>query len=184
MRSVWTLGRQCLRQSIPRVQPAQFGSKRGYRNKWRTYFRTPPRRRGLILAAAVGLSPAAFVQLSEKDNGGTEKTAESRMLEASREEIKKKVPEDAEGFRLFRHNVLLCLDLYIWEPLCTGFRFLHLVIIFVPVIVMIPVIWCGKRDPNRDNERSGCLWHYWFLVKAMERAGPAFIKVGRLVPHD
>jgi aarF domain-containing kinase len=54
---------------------------------------------------------------------------------------------------------------------------LHLVIIFVPVIVTIPVIWIGSRNPNKDDERSGTLWWYGFLVSSMERAGAAFIKV-------
>jgi aarF domain-containing kinase len=125
----------------------------------------------------VSLSPAAFIQLSEKDNGGTELTAEGRMLEASREEMKKKLADDVHGFRRVRHNIVYFVDVYIWEPICTGLRFLHLVVIFVPVMATVPALWIGKRDPKRDNERSGTLWWYWFLVKSMERAGPAFIKV-------
>jgi aarF domain-containing kinase len=131
----------------------------------------------MLLAAAVSLSPAAFVQLSEKDNGGTEQTAEGRMLEASRDEIEKKVGADVHGVRRVKETICLYLDLYIWEPACTGLRFLHLVVIFVPVIVTVPAIWFGRRDRERDNERRGTLWWYWFLVKSMERAGPAFIKV-------
>ena len=104
------------------------------------------------------------------------------MLQASREEIEKKVDESEHGFLRFRHQVVLYLDVYIWEPLCTGLRFLHLVVIFVPVIVSIPALWIGWRDKKRDNERSGTLWWYWFLVKSMERAGPAFIKVGSPQP--
>ena len=56
-------------------------------------------------------------------------------------------------------------------------RFLPLVIIFVPVIVTIPAIWIGARRVDRDNERSGTLWWYGFLVSSMEKAGAAFIKV-------
>jgi aarF domain-containing kinase len=52
-----------------------------------------------------------------------------------------------------------------------------LIFIFVPVIVTVPVIWFGQRQPERDNERSGTLWWYAFLVNGMERAGAAFIKV-------
>jgi aarF domain-containing kinase len=125
----------------------------------------------------VSLSPAAFIQLSEKDNEGTDHTAEGRMLKASREEIKKKVDDDVHGFQRLRQNIIYFLDVYIWEPLCTGIRFFHLAIIFVPVMVTVPALWIGTRDPKRDNERWGSLWWYWFLVKSMERAGPAFIKV-------
>jgi aarF domain-containing kinase len=99
------------------------------------------------------------------------------MLAASREELAKQVGDDEHGFQRLRHSVVLCLDLYVWEPLCTGLRFLHLVLIFVPVIVTVPIIWCGKRDRKRSNEREGTLWWYSFLVQSMERAGPAFIKV-------
>ena len=98
-------------------------------------------------------------------------------MEASREEIEKKVDDNERGFLRFRHQVVYYVDMYIWEPVCTGLRFLHLVVIFVPVIVSIPALWIGSRDKKRDNERSGTLWWYWFLVKSMERAGPAFIKV-------
>lgn len=115
--------------------------------------------------------------MSEKDNAGTEQTAEGRMLEASREEIKKEVSDDVRGFRRFRDHIIVFVDLYIWEPICTGLRFLHLVVIFVPVLVSVPALWIGKRDPKRDMERSGTLWWYKFLVRSMERAGPAFIKV-------
>lgn len=123
------------------------------------------------------MTPAAFVQLSEKENEGTELTAEGRMLAASRQEIKKEVKEDVHGWRRVRDSIILFADLYVWEPLCTGLRFLHLVVIFVPVIISVPAIWIGGRVKERNDERSGTLWWYWFLVKGMERAGPAFIKV-------
>ena len=99
------------------------------------------------------------------------------MLEASREEIEKKVADDDTGLSRLFHQVVLILDGWIWEPLCTGFRFLHLVVIFVPVIVTVPAVWLGRRVAERDNERTGALWWYNFLVKCMELAGPAFIKV-------
>ena len=183
MKPVLTFGRFCLRQSphqsLLRLSPRNrsLTTKRSFGRSWQNPFSAPPKRYGLIFAAAVGLSPAVFVQLSEKDNGGTEHTAEGRMLEASRDEIRKAVGDDVHGLRRVRDNIILCLDLYIWEPFCTGFRFLHLVFIFVPVILAVPAIWIGGRDKERSNERSGTLWWYWFLVKSMERAGPAFIKV-------
>ena len=134
----------------------------------------------ILLAAANGaLATAAFVKLSEKENDGPEDTGEKRMLEVSRKEIKKAVDESDTGLTRIRHQVVLFLDLYIWEPVCTGARFLQLVVIFVPVLLTVPVIWIGSRQPERDNERAGTLWWYGFLVKAMEWAGPAFIKVCR-----
>lgn len=123
------------------------------------------------------LMAAAFVELSEKDGIHPEDTAEKRMLEYSREELRKTVSESAGPLRQLQQRVVILLDLYIWEPICTGFRFLQLAAIFVPVILTVPAIWIGTRLPERDNERSGTLWWYGFLVQAMEWAGPAFIKV-------
>lgn len=195
MRATLALGRLCLRQSIPRTRLAQQcrriqsatnstgGRESGNRHwRWRwDRFHQPPSRRGLVLAAAATLSPIAFVQISEEDNEGTEMTAEGRMLEASREEIEKKVGDDVHGLRRVKDSIIYFLDVYLWEPLCTGMRFLHLVVIFVPVIATVPVIWIGSRDKEKDSERAGTLWWYWFLVNSMERAGPAFIKVTPLL---
>ena len=99
------------------------------------------------------------------------------MLEMSRAEIAKDLDENERGLSRLQHKIVLFLDLYIWEPLCTGVRFLHLAVIFVPVIFAVPIMWFGRRQKDRDNERTGTLLWYGFLVKAMEWAGPAFIKV-------
>lgn len=98
-------------------------------------------------------------------------------MEISREEIRKKIPDDIHGLNRTFRRIFFFVDQYIYEPIATSLRFLHLVIIFVPVIVTIPAIWCGGRRKDRDNERAGTLWWYGFLVASMERAGPAFIKV-------
>jgi aarF domain-containing kinase len=147
----------------------------GTRPNGRSWRRCP---RYTLMAAVNGvvLGAAAFVQLSE-DNGGTDQTSEQRMLHVSRDEIKKKVDENDRSVTWLWHEAALCLDLYIREPICTGIRFLQLVVIFVPVILAVPAIWIGKQLPDRDNERMGTLWWYGFLVQAMEWAGPAFIKV-------
>lgn len=99
------------------------------------------------------------------------------MLELSRNELREHVPKALENSTWFRKNVYFFVDTYFIEPICTGLRFLHLVFIFVPVLATVPVIWFGARQPDRDNERSGTLWWYGFLVGSMERAGAAFIKV-------
>lgn len=116
--------------------------------------------------------------LSEEDTGDG-KTPEEHMLEASRAEIAKEIPEDVHGLPRVWKAIYLFVDTLIVEPIATTFRFLHLVIIFVPVIGTMPLIWLGRRQKNRDNERSGTLWWYSFLVRSMERAGPAFIKLGQ-----
>jgi len=101
------------------------------------------------------------------------------MLQASRKELDEYVPERLRGSRKIRKAIWKFLDTWIVEPIATGFRLLHLIIIFVPVIVTIPAIWLGRRQKDKDDERTGTLWWYGFLVRSMERAGAAFIKVRR-----
>jgi aarF domain-containing kinase len=139
---------------------------------------------GSALLAA--LSPVAFVQIADDDdeihngNGnGNGKTHEEQMLEISRQELAEYVPERLRGSRKIRRAIWRFVDGYIVEPIATGFRFLHLIIIFVPVLATVPAIWLGARVQDKDNERSGTLWWYWFLVSSMERAGAAFIKLGQ-----
>ncbi|KAK5213305.1 hypothetical protein LTR41_000884 [Exophiala xenobiotica] len=149
-------------------------------SRWtRKYSLKDPRQRRYspLLAAAAALSSAAFVEISEDHDEN--KTVEMQMLEASRREISKKVPEDAHGLRRFYKSIIYFLDQYIYEPFATGVRFLYLVVIFVPVIATVPIVFVGTRRKDRDNERSGTIWWYSFLVTAMERAGPAFIKLGQ-----
>lgn len=149
------------------------------RNGWR---RAGSRTRvvGTVLLGA--LTPAAFLELAENGNGG-EKTGELQMLEASRNEIKKTVDDNARGLSRLLQKLQILYCNYIYEPLATGLRFFHLVIIFIPVIVSVPAIWLGKRVKSRNGERTGTLWWYGFLVSSMERAGPAFIKVRLYVPQ-
>ncbi|CAK7272657.1 hypothetical protein SEPCBS119000_005240 [Sporothrix epigloea] len=145
------------------------------------------RSRVTLLAAvhggtAAALGTLAFVELSQEDNRGTEYTTETRMLEVSRQEIDNKrahIHPGERGSWHVLHRLVGLVDLYVWEPLCTCVRFLQLSCIFVPVLVTLPVVWIGKRQPSRDNERTGTLWWYGFLVRAMELAGPAFIKLGQ-----
>ena len=165
-------GRCSLLRSLPRRvrYPTQLQPKHTFSG--RSYSRGGTRT--ALLCAA--LTPAAFLKLSEEGtNNG--KTGEEEMLAASRAEIRKELPRDEHGLRRLVDTIVFVFDQYIYEPIATGFRFLHLVVIFVPVIFTVPVIWFGRRKKDRDNERSGTLWWYSFLVSSMERAGPAFIKV-------
>ena len=177
----FVFGRPFCRRCVPNLLRALPRQRQCFSQSARKYSLKESRQRlrrptTVLLLAATSLSPAAFVEISEQDNGDGQ-TAEQHMLEISREEIRKKVPENAHGFNRAFRSIVFVLDTYIYEPIATSFRFFHLVVIFVPVIFTIPVIWFGRRQKNKDNERSGTLWWYGFLVLSMERAGPAFIKV-------
>lgn len=177
---LFNLSRQCFhnapRRRIALLQPLfRQRSTLSRFSPW-SRFRAPPAGpRGRIILFSL-LTPAAFVQLSEADTDDG-KTAEEHMLAASRDEISKEVPDNIHGVRRVVRYLVFFLDQWIYEPIATGFRFLHLFVIFMPVIIFVPVVWVGRRQRDRHDERSGTLWWFGFLVNAMERAGPAFIKV-------
>ena len=176
MRTALQFGRQCLRHRSPQLAARLLQRQFFAPHRCFSGFRRPPRPAGTKVTVLSLLTPAAFVALSEEQCGDG-KTPEDHMLEASRAEIAKELPDDIHGLTRLWKGTCLCFDCYIFEPIATTFRFFHLVIIFVPVLVTIPLIWVGRRQKTRDGERSGTLWWYGFLVHSMERAGPAFIKV-------
>lgn len=170
MRTV-LLGRSWLKRGLLRPPRSPFLS-------WRPPSRVPPSRRTPILGGVLVavLAPAAFLKLAEdSDSNGT--TGERQMLEASRAEIRKAVPPNAKGLSRICQSLSVFFYYYVYDPIATGFRFLHLVVLFAPVIITVPALWIGKPTGSTNDTRSGSLWWYRFLVKAMERAGPAFIKV-------
>lgn len=177
MRRVSYLGRLCFRFRTSQSSFIRY-QKTSSISRWNVLrsngFGKLPQGRKCIWAAA--LTPAAFIELSEEDNGDG-KTPEEHMLEASRAEIQKRVPENLHGLKKKWRQVYIFIDRYVYEPIATALRFFHLVFIFVPVIASTPTLWFGRRLKNRNNERSGTIWWYSFLVHSMERAGPAFIKV-------
>ncbi|MCJ1396562.1 hypothetical protein MMC18_009453 [Xylographa bjoerkii] len=179
MRTVWLFSRFCFRHGFQHVHPSLLRSHRlpfnTFRSTQQNWFRRTPIAGPILLSA---LTPAAFITLSEKDSDDG-RTGEEHMLEASREELKTSIPDNVHGLRRVWQELVFVIDQYIYEPLATGFRFLNLVFIFVPVIFTVPVIWLGRRHKDRNNERGGTLWWYGFLVRSMERAGPAFIKLGQ-----
>lgn len=167
--------RPVTRQSIRTFTWTRPKQQNAFYQNARQFFRSPPPPVKGGTACLAALSPAAFIELSEeeRDDG---KTGEEHMLEASRAELENYVPEYLRGSRKIRRSVWRFFDTYIVEPIATGFRFLYLVVIFVPVIATVPLMWLGAKNKDRDNERSGTLWWYGFLVRSMERAGAAFIK--------
>ena len=68
----------------------------------------------------------------------------------------------------------------IWEPIRTATRFIHLLILFTPVIITTPMLLVGTPDLKLHGDKWGAIWWYGLLVKQMEAAGPTFIKV---CPH-
>lgn len=75
------------------------------------------------------------------------------------------------------YQLTRCLDTYLVEPLLTLRRLIHIVILFAPVMLAVPLLILGPRVREEENERCGALWWFDLLAAQMERAGPTFIKV-------
>ncbi|TGZ82710.1 ABC1-domain-containing protein [Ascodesmis nigricans] len=162
------------------------------------FSRAPPRwtRTHSILTAATTATlafslPSIFAPSDDSDSDlvsvpklthpDVPKTIEQRLLEASeseRREAKRVSKDQPKRRRALQTLKIVVLD-YILEPIATGLRFVSLVVIFVPVIVAIPMVCLGRRDPKRSDERAGTMWWYAFLVHSMETAGATFIKLGQ-----
>ncbi|TID14924.1 hypothetical protein CANINC_004595 [Pichia inconspicua] len=66
---------------------------------------------------------------------------------------------------------------YIYEPIVTFGRFLHLSAIFIPVFLFYPITFFGKT--NKIGERSGAVLWYKLLRHAAELGGASFVKLGQ-----
>ncbi|KAF9512416.1 hypothetical protein BS47DRAFT_1345566 [Hydnum rufescens UP504] len=86
-------------------------------------------------------------------------------------------PIEARHFIIRR--ILSWLRDQIWEPLRTSARFIHLLILFAPVLITTPMLLLGSRKRRRDGQRWGAIWWYGLLVAQMQRAGPTFIKLAQ-----
>jgi hypothetical protein len=69
----------------------------------------------------------------------------------------------------------------IFSPIRTGMRFLHLFIIFLPVVITAPMLFIGSPEDDQSGEKWGAIWWYDLLTRRMQRAGPTFIKVFRFL---
>ena len=182
MRAGFQAGQRCFRLANQPVRPQLLrhlqyslhsgrGSTRGFTfgQHARYIFRRPPGpvKGGTAIFAAAALSPLAFVKIGEEPHGEDGRTSEEKMLQASREELENQVPAALRGSKGVRVGIWRFVDTWIVEPIATGLRFLHLVFIFAPVIAAVPMMWFGQRIPDRDNERSGTLLWYRFLVWSM-----------------
>ena len=165
----------------PHILRSNFRSQFRFKYRFRSRFKDDDRgrKRRVLLAAASSLSPLAFIELGTQ-NSEDGKTGEELMLDASIHELEESVPSFLAGSSRIRRRIYFLLDAYLLEPIYTGLRFLHLLAIFVPVVVTMPVIFLGPRVKERANERAGTLWWYRMLRWAMEKAGATFIKASHL----
>lgn len=93
------------------------------------------------------------------------------------EESQLMIDSPDEEHRTLISRVLRFLKDRIWEPICTGRRFVYLFFVFIPVILTSPILLVGPIESHKRAATDGELWWYGLLVSAMQRAGPTFIKV-------
>lgn len=67
---------------------------------------------------------------------------------------------------------------YVIEPLQTFARFLELSAIFLPVLVLAPMCFFGRKPLHASSRRGATLW-FLLLRFAAEKAGATFIKLGQ-----
>ncbi|EJD51979.1 ABC1-domain-containing protein [Auricularia subglabra TFB-10046 SS5] len=116
-------------------------------------------------------------------NGRQEASAKSLLLSESiiplaQSESQYTVSSPIEPHFSPLDRVLDFLRRRILEPLRTSGRFVHLLVLFLPVILTAPALLLGHVD-RASGERAGALWWYGFLVSQMEHAGPTFIKLAQ-----
>lgn len=143
----------------------------------------------LLTATLASLAIPAYPLVESSEHAFGEKkgleesgdiTFEQHLFEASRRETQERRQSYTENVSLPKRScrkLIVFFCEWIYEPIATTLRFLHLIVIFVPVLVTIPAILGRVRVPEKSDERRSTLWWYLFLVNSMERAGPTFIKV-------
>lgn len=126
----------------------------------------------------------------EKPKPTSQLTREEVLYQASQRDIerkKKAITSNSSIGKAFE-KVIYYARIYIYEPLSTCFRFIHLFVLFGPVLLSFPMVLFGSKasygttSPDKitsgsSRERSGARLWYKFLTWAMEQAGPSFIKV-------
>lgn len=118
-------------------------------------------------------------------------TFEMGLYMSSQQEIKERIIEARARklercrniFTLYSKKLFFIIKDNVIEPIFTVLRFLELSAIFIPVLLVYPVSFFGKHlavdgDEKILETRGSLLW-YTILRKALEWAGPSFIKLGQ-----
>ncbi|KAI9261314.1 ABC1-domain-containing protein [Helicostylum pulchrum] len=89
--------------------------------------------------------------------------------------------QQVSNYKLVRiaQSIIRFIDQWVLEPILTLHRFAHILVLFIPVAVTVPIVYFGQKVDKEDT--TGTLWWYDFLATQMERAGPTFIKLAQWV---
>lgn len=117
----------------------------------------------------------------------TADTFENGLYAASQKEEQDLFDEYRKGktskgpvlLRVFFRIQFVVID-YLLDPLKTIIRFVELTSIFMPVLLVSPICWFGKKDRKTgEHVRSGARLWFRYLRWASEAAGASFIKLGQ-----
>lgn len=151
----------------------------------------------LLLALVVPIAIGSSALLLDSDSGSGSGAGDVRVVYEGAKKLEEHeflIPagQDAARQNTMVHRLGRAIQLYILEPLSTTTRFIHLVVLFLPVILAAPILaleWVGNGSQSRRRIRTGASskrggserettrWWYRLLVAQMARAGPTFIKV-------
>ena len=139
---------------------------------WRTLWLAP-----IIGGAVVYLSPDPRLHLPSVFSSPTLIPCPESRDDARRFSDQDMIGSPAEPQCSLCFRIIGVLQDFIWEPILTARRFIHLFCLFVPVIITMPMLLVGSPDKQLQGDRWGAVWWYDLLVKRMQAAGPTFIKV-------
>ncbi|KAJ1671997.1 hypothetical protein GGF44_000972 [Coemansia sp. RSA 1694] len=146
-----------------------------------------PKRTGVVLGALAlaGGTAVAWSARTQRTSALTQIGDDKETAsEAAVESHDTAVDNSLLGFlRRLKNGALLVFRVAVvdgvLEVLLTIVRCGELFLYFAPLALTYPAVWFGAHDADRDNERAGALWWYWFLRRQMSRAGPTFVKLSQ-----
>lgn len=141
---------------------------------------------GLLVFAGVGIGAVIYFKTQEptrNDAPEPEPVVELIPVHEEEEEVQDRFVASSMSEAHF--SPIHFIRTHVIEPILTVVRFLHLALLFGPVILTSPMLLVGSTKQKRPGPTSapednwGAVWWYGFLVAQMERAGPSFIKLGQ-----
>ncbi|OUM52700.1 hypothetical protein BVG19_g1911 [[Candida] boidinii] len=102
-----------------------------------------------------------------------------RQLEEEEKSIRKKKTESGNKFLQIYYRISYFLIDKVFEPIITVGRFIELTVIFLPILLLCPISYFGKKNHEKSGERSGTLIWFKYIRISAELAGASFIKLGQ-----
>lgn len=176
------------------TKPVAKGSHKGHYHSWSTFNNLALSSATAIAALGPGDDVPSGSLIDDKNPDEEADTREKAMhLAVQRaDELKSRGldKENASTMYLFIKNTKRLFFKYIIDPIATGFRFFHLLVLFGPVILSFPAVIFGpyvsydvqaelldNAAETKFKERYGAIVWFRYLTWTIEQAGPSFIKV-------